>query len=102
MADNDRIVGELHTELNMRLELLNPGQAKPISEEAVRLILQSLEDLGYQLIHKNVEVDSSRAQDLVTAITNFRPDVKWDDLTAVVPAILQDLASRGWKLIPPE
>ena len=113
MADNSEVVEELYTELNMRLDLLNPGKSKPISEEAVRMILQSLEDLGYLVIKKNVEVDSSRAQDLVIAITNMMPDVKWnvlaagapatpwDDLTAAVPAILQDLASRGWILIPP-
>jgi hypothetical protein len=98
--DHDKIVAELYRELNFQLHSQSPT-SRPISEEAVRFILQNLENLGYQVIPKHVEVDISRTQDLVTAITNVMPDVKWDELSAAVPAILQDLASRGWILIPP-
>ena len=154
--DKNRVVQELWVELNMQLHATTPD-ARPISEDAVRFILQALENLGYRILPQHQKSDSANLQALgdavltglpedIVRISPVYPDVErfaqelagalqqsgrsalvldtetmrlvlqtldrldykrqettpiaWEDIDAA--QILQDLASKGWTILPPE
>ena len=96
--DRETMINDLTIEINMRL--VNPT-ATPITVGGSSLIVEAIESLGYQIVSKNMTLNSDHIVNFQETIARWLPDDKIEPNDVPGEQVLQSLSSDGWVIVPP-
>jgi hypothetical protein len=105
MPHPEGFLQHLMEELQMKWVTRDPNfQLGEKGKETLNEILQSIEDIGFQIIPAATDVvDDFRSQEVSSVIATWLPE-EWSGEASEIPGaqILQHLQHTGWIIIPPK